>query len=321
MDPMKIPLGETGQHTLVSSEDYPELSKYKWHIRSGYVARAVWSGKQRRYIQMHNAVLPNSDPKLVIDHADGNKLNNTRQNLRLSTHTENARNRALQSTYKGEVLLSQYKGVSKKNELWVAVIRVEKQLKHLGQFSDEVEAARCYDAAAVEFFQEYARLNFPDDPPVETWQEITARSTQALRSEKWTSKYSGVCWNEERRKWVANYGASGGPGYLGIFASEDAAARCVDAAAFEYEGEEAKLNFPDQLPSKGWKDLLEKKVSSSYRGVSYAKRFNKWKAAITVEGKQHWGGNWNTELEAAKAYDNLARQHLGEKAKLNFPDE
>jgi len=60
--------------------------------------------------------------------------------------------------------------------------------------------------------------------------------------------------------------------------------------------------------------------SSKYRGVSFFKREGKWGAAITFEGKHIFLGSFDNEIDAAKAYDAVARKYHGEFALLNFPD-
>jgi uncharacterized membrane-anchored protein len=62
-----------------------------------------------------------------------------------------------------------------------------------------------------------------------------------------------------------------------------------------------------------------KKQSSQYRGVSWQKSENKWKAQIRYDGKKHYLGLFKDEEEAAREYDRPARTKLGEKAQLNFP--
>ena len=61
------------------------------------------------------------------------------------------------------------------------------------------------------------------------------------------------------------------------------------------------------------------KGTSQYKGVM--KRKNRWRARIRLEGKDINLGQFGTEVEAAKAYDTAARQHLGQFALLNFPQE
>jgi hypothetical protein len=102
-----------------------------------------------------------------VDHANGDGLDNRRQNLRQATQQQNMRN---SRKYRGGS--SRYKGVCWKirNQRWLAQIYVSEQdasgvptkrKLHLGTFTDQETAARAYDAAAREHFGEFACLNFP----------------------------------------------------------------------------------------------------------------------------------------------------------------
>jgi hypothetical protein len=62
-----------------------------------------------------------------------------------------------------------------------------------------------------------------------------------------------------------------------------------------------------------------RKKASQYIGVY--RRGDKWIYKIAQKGHYYYGGPFNTEIEAAKARDNKARQLFGEYAWLNFPDE
>ncbi|MCP4590703.1 MAG: hypothetical protein GY842_08160 [bacterium] len=46
-----------------------------------------------------------------------------------------------------------------------------------------------------------------------------------------------------------------------------------------------------------------------------------WEVAITVKGQRRQLGFFDDEIEAAKAYDQAARQHFGQYAYLNFPEQ
>lgn len=63
------------------------------------------------------------------------------------------------------------------------------------------------------------------------------------------------------------------------------------------------------------------RAREGFRGVSRDRRQDRWKARITVDYKEHWLGGYATAEEAAKAYDAAAREHFGEFATLNFPEE
>lgn len=100
------------------------------------------------------------DPLAIIDHKDGNILNNTIENLRITDDKGNIRNsnsRANSST--------QYKGVStrKHTKKFFCRIHVGGKEKFLGYYHTAIEAARVYDLNAVIYYGEFARLNFPLD--------------------------------------------------------------------------------------------------------------------------------------------------------------
>ena len=60
------------------------------------------------------------------------------------------------------------------------------------------------------------------------------------------------------------------------------------------------------------------KLYSKYKGVTWFKRDNKWKAQIMKDGKNYHLGYFADELDAALAYDKAARKEWGEFAKTNF---
>lgn len=62
------------------------------------------------------------------------------------------------------------------------------------------------------------------------------------------------------------------------------------------------------------------KRSSSYIGISPYRGSGRWKAVVMLRGQQFYLGSFQTEEEAARAYDAKARELYGNKARLNFPD-
>lgn len=155
---VEIPLTQ-GRVALVDDEDYAYLINRNWMISSnGY---AVRYDKKQKIAYMHRDILHlASGDKRQADHISGDKLDNRRTNLRVVTQSQNAQNRNKYSC-RGKTS-SIFKGVywDKQKKKWRAHITVMRKMIALGRFSDEVEAAKAYDAAARIYFGELAKTNF-----------------------------------------------------------------------------------------------------------------------------------------------------------------
>lgn len=104
--------------------------------------------------RLHRLLLGVNDPKLIVDHRNGNTLDNRRCNLRVCVQVNNSRNRSKSK----KKYTSKYKGVYW-NRGWVSQIRVNYKAKYLGTFKSEEDAALAYNKAAVKYFGEFAKLN------------------------------------------------------------------------------------------------------------------------------------------------------------------
>jgi HNH endonuclease len=60
-------------------------------------------------------------------------------------------------------------------------------------------------------------------------------------------------------------------------------------------------------------------ATSKYKGVSWRKDREKWRAVATINGANKYLGLFNNEITAAAAYDSAAVEHFGEYARFNFP--
>ena len=94
---------------------------------------------------------------MVVDHKDGNRLDNRRANLRIATGTQNMRNRRKHR----DGVESQFKGVCRtRSGKWRAAIRNGSRQIHLGTFDAEAAAAHAYDTASLELHGEFGSRNF-----------------------------------------------------------------------------------------------------------------------------------------------------------------
>jgi hypothetical protein len=144
---------------LVDDEDADLISKYKWYLsprkHTTYLQTHHYVDGKRCTLYLHRLIIGAEQGQLV-DHKNGNGLDNRRENLRFSTPSQNNMNQ------KGRSGTSKYKGVSyhTKDKLWAARIKLNRRSTHLGYFKLEEDAAKAYDQAALEYFGEFARLNF-----------------------------------------------------------------------------------------------------------------------------------------------------------------
>ena len=152
-----------GKVALVDDEDYEYLNQWKWCLRGTklgkpYALRIIRKSKKNNIsltIYMHRHLMK---PKkgYVIDHIDGNSLNNQKNNLRICTQSQNLSNQKI-----GKSNTSGYKGVSynKGHGKYHSRIKFNKKSIHLGCFVNLKDAARAYNAAAIKYHGEFANLN------------------------------------------------------------------------------------------------------------------------------------------------------------------
>lgn len=158
-----------------------------------------------------------------------------------------------------------------------------------------------------------------------TQDQITYKSKSRIGS---TSKYKGVSWDKRIKKWVASIHKNGKKHHLGCFYSENEAAEIYNDAAKVLFGELAYQNvigednttqfFEEQKNNRNFNRKQSKTTTSIYKGVSFDKRSGKWACSTTIDGKFFWLGRHNQEKEAAKAYDQKAKEVYGDAAILNL---
>lgn len=146
-----------GDVALVDDDLFDHLSKFSWSAsRRPTVTYAVTWPTSERCIRMHQMVMELSGVRVdvMIDHRNGNGLDNRRENIRPATGSQNMMNREHRKGRSG------YRGVWQTKEgRWAAFICVNRKRTYLGRFDTAEKAAEAYDIAAKQLHGEFARLN------------------------------------------------------------------------------------------------------------------------------------------------------------------
>jgi hypothetical protein len=152
------------QFALVDDEDYEWLSKWKWCVektqtkrRNYYAVRGTERKGKSFFFRMHRVIMK-AEKGQIVDHINGNGLDNRKKNLRFCTSYQNSCNQI--KTSKGTT--SKHKGVckiSKKIRIFRTFYIASINGKVLGRFTTEKEAALAYNVAAKKLHGEFAKLN------------------------------------------------------------------------------------------------------------------------------------------------------------------
>ena len=154
----------------------------------------------------------------------------------------------------------------------------------------------------------------PTQPPI---------PKSAGRIKEGASKYAGVSFNKQTKKWIAQILIDGKGRFIGAYDNEEEAAVDYARAVFKYKsGEKAEIareridlsDVPTQRPIPKSAGHI-KEGASKYTGVSFNKQTKKWIAQILIDGKSRFIGAYDNEEEAAVDYARAVfKFNSGEKA-------
>lgn len=140
--------GILDSETQIDDEVYESLYKNSFYLRNGYAffTHKGQSSSLSRYI------MNCTNPSQIVDHIDGDRLNNQKSNLRIVTRQENGQNKIAHKNSK-----SKYTGVcfSKRDNIWTSSVTIKGNKVSFGRFSSELDAA----IARNEYVIEYNKIN------------------------------------------------------------------------------------------------------------------------------------------------------------------
>lgn len=144
---------------IIDIEDYDKVKNYHWNRTTlNYINSKIYTNGKVITIPLHRLIMgiEKENNKVIVDHIDGNPLNNSKSNLRICSQKENCWNRGLKSTNTSGVT-----GVRRehKGNTWHAEIMVNYNIINLGNYKDFNEAVKARKKAEIKYYGEYRRKN------------------------------------------------------------------------------------------------------------------------------------------------------------------
>lgn len=145
-----------GDKIIIDKQDFENCKKYAWYIDGYGYPKAPQRVDDKFHfksaIALHRLILNVIDEDVIVDHIDGNPLNNTRNNLRICTRQENNKN--TKSRINGR-----YPGVRKYRNKYEARIGSDNHVFILGYFDTEEEAIQARIEAEDKYHGEFGYYN------------------------------------------------------------------------------------------------------------------------------------------------------------------
>jgi hypothetical protein len=142
-----------GQVSIVDDGLVAKLSPYQWYLSNkGYVVARAGG---RKLILMHRVIAAPGEQQ-VVDHRNGDKLDNRLSNLRACSRAENARNRKMHENNRCGTK-GVYADITKKVTRYRAQIRVDGKKISLGSFPSLIDAEHAYKVASAKYHGNFGR--------------------------------------------------------------------------------------------------------------------------------------------------------------------
>lgn len=161
---------------IIDKEDLQRIKYLKWRIDSQNRIKTGNHTNTRPTIELARMIMNCRDENLVVDHINGNSLDNRKSNLRICTQSENVKNQRL-----NKYNTSEFAGVSydKARLRWTAEIRNNNKRTHLKRWKRKSEAVYARYVAEQILFKEF-RNTENDNKILEIIEELTEKEKQEI---------------------------------------------------------------------------------------------------------------------------------------------
>lgn len=346
---VRFPLTK-GKYAFIDAEDAERVLAFRWCVNGDYVSRTRLASedRERRRIYLHHFIMGEYEG-MVIDHIDGDPLNNRRGNLLVATYEQNNNNRKP---------LGQGREPWKSPHHFIVPVNIgchdsgtyERVLNqpHLPSIHQPPPKARRYECAqcgavfsarwgrrpslsgSPRFCSQacYADYRWPyREPIVNADGSISIPlsrgkvaiidaidADERILAFKWS--FSGQYATRGRKKKADGYGPT-------VVFLHQVVMNAPDGALIDHiNGDKLdcrRSNLrPATRPQNAW-NSRHAVGKSGFRGVKV--KGNRWQAQMSVDGRNRYIGSFATPEDAARAYDAEARRLRGEFAVLNFPND
>jgi hypothetical protein len=143
--------------TIIDTDDLPIADNFPntFNMRDRHVSGTLpQKNKHRELVMLHRLVMRVVDESLLVDHINGNTLDNRKSNLRIVNKSANGQNISKPPAHNtsGTVNVSW----NSKSSAWLVALRVNKKFIYLGSFRDK-ERAKMVEFEARKRYMPYSR--------------------------------------------------------------------------------------------------------------------------------------------------------------------
>eukprot|EP00466_Bigelowiella_natans_P013478 jgi/Bigna1/76115/fgenesh1_pg.39_\ len=234
------------------------------------------------------------------------------------------RKRSSSSKYKGMTL---NKGVVNRYE--ARIYHSAKEF-YLGIYDSEKDAARAYNQEARRLGKKENVISSDDESDGRSQSEATRKFRRPQRRKRCSSsKYKGVSFHKQQKGFIARICHNTNNFHLGYYDSEKDAARAYNQEARRVGKKENVISSDDESDGRSQSEATRKfrrpqrkkrGFSSKYKGVYFEKQKKRFKAQISHNAKQFHLGYYDSEKDAARAYNQEARK-IGRKENVISSDD